>query len=196
MVDPIVDEAALRDVALHGGHAESGIKRHVGEHVQRGVEKAKRPNRRRNLMSKFRLGDTRRRGVMARLMASSQMVALPVAKAIAAEGKKVKMVYAIPTFQTPTNTEMSVSRRRQLLDLGIVALVQGLPPLRLVSGRATPLDVALLALRGALQHAILSGYRRRTPVAWLAPLADPLAVLALARGTLAPVRRWRGRQLS
>lgn len=37
--------------------------------------------------------------------------------AIAAEGKRVKLVYTIPTFQTPTNTEMSVSRRHQLLDL-------------------------------------------------------------------------------
>src|ERR1700761_5060981 len=38
-------------------------------------------------------------------------------KAIAAEGKRVKMVYCIPTFQTPTNTEMSISRRHQLLDI-------------------------------------------------------------------------------
>lgn len=36
---------------------------------------------------------------------------------VKAEGKKVKMVYTIPTFQTPTCTEMSVPRRHQLLDL-------------------------------------------------------------------------------
>lgn len=34
-----------------------------------------------------------------------------------AEGKRVKMVYTIPTFQTPTNTEMPTPRRRKLLDL-------------------------------------------------------------------------------
>ncbi|MBO6902100.1 MAG: PLP-dependent aminotransferase family protein [Rhizobiaceae bacterium] len=36
---------------------------------------------------------------------------------IEGEGKKVKMVYAIPTFQTPTGTEMSVPRRKMLVEL-------------------------------------------------------------------------------
>jgi 2-aminoadipate transaminase len=36
---------------------------------------------------------------------------------IAAEGKRVKLAYTIPTFQTPTNTEMPESRRRHLLAL-------------------------------------------------------------------------------
>lgn len=38
-------------------------------------------------------------------------------KKVKAEGKKVKVVYTIPTFQTPTCTEMSVPRRKQLLKL-------------------------------------------------------------------------------
>lgn len=33
------------------------------------------------------------------------------------EGKRVKMVYTIPTFQTPTGTEMSVPRRKLLVEL-------------------------------------------------------------------------------
>ena len=36
---------------------------------------------------------------------------------VKAEGKTVKLVYTIPTFQTPTCTEMSVPRRHQILDL-------------------------------------------------------------------------------
>lgn len=35
---------------------------------------------------------------------------------VKAEGKRVKMVYTIPTFQTPTGTEMSVPRRRMLIE--------------------------------------------------------------------------------
>lgn len=34
-----------------------------------------------------------------------------------AEGRKLKMVYTIPTFQTPTATEMSVPRRKRLVEL-------------------------------------------------------------------------------
>ncbi|OCC25487.1 hypothetical protein MB02_02285 [Croceicoccus estronivorus] len=33
------------------------------------------------------------------------------------EGRTVKMVYTIPTFQTPTNSEMSLPRRKHLMDL-------------------------------------------------------------------------------
>ncbi|MCI5074477.1 PLP-dependent aminotransferase family protein [Oricola sp.] len=36
---------------------------------------------------------------------------------IASEGRRLKMVYTIPTFQTPTATEMSVERRQRLVDL-------------------------------------------------------------------------------
>ncbi|TKT75733.1 PLP-dependent aminotransferase family protein [Aquamicrobium sp. LC103] len=35
---------------------------------------------------------------------------------VKAEGKRVKMVYTIPTFQTPTGTEMSVPRRKMLVE--------------------------------------------------------------------------------
>ncbi|MDI6028911.1 PLP-dependent aminotransferase family protein [Corticibacterium sp. UT-5YL-CI-8] len=36
--------------------------------------------------------------------------------AVRSEGKRVKMVYTIPTFQTPTGTEMSVPRRKMLIE--------------------------------------------------------------------------------
>lgn len=35
---------------------------------------------------------------------------------VKSEGKRVKMVYTIPTFQTPTGTEMSVPRRKMLIE--------------------------------------------------------------------------------
>lgn len=35
---------------------------------------------------------------------------------VKSEGKRVKMVYTIPTFQTPTGTEMSVPRRKMLVE--------------------------------------------------------------------------------
>jgi 2-aminoadipate transaminase len=37
--------------------------------------------------------------------------------AVTAEGKRVKMVYTIATFQLPTGAELSLARRRQLLEL-------------------------------------------------------------------------------
>lgn len=124
----------------------------------------------------------------------------------------------------------AASRPRQLLDLGVVWAVQGLPGLQLWRALATlvvtasprraasvlrPRDWALLGIRFALQGALTRVYRRgRVGVdpadgaadpaldatrpdllAALAPLVDPVAAAALTRGTFAPVRRWRGRDL-
>lgn len=60
-------------------------------------------------------------------MAGAELRAIPVdedgmdvdalERLLAAEGDRVKMVYTIPTFQTPTASEMSVPRRKKLLDL-------------------------------------------------------------------------------
>ena len=41
----------------------------------------------------------------------------PLIEAVKAEGKTVKLVYTIPTFQVPTNTEMPTRRRQMLLAL-------------------------------------------------------------------------------
>lgn len=111
----------------------------------------------------------------------------------------------------------AASRPRQLVDLGVVWIVQARPAMRLWrallhaarrrslrAGLLTlrPSDVLLLAVRFGLQLALTRVYRVRVgparvpdPVALTAPLADPIAFVALARGTLRPVKRWRGRAM-
>lgn len=78
-------------------------------------------------------------------------------------------------------------------DAATIWLVQGLPVLRLLTGRATRLDRVLLALRAAVLAASVPAYTRRGLPFWLSPLADPLAALALTLGAVAPRRTWRGR---
>jgi dolichol-phosphate mannosyltransferase len=105
------------------------------------------------------------------------------------------------------------SRSRQWFDLGVVWTVQGCPALRVwrAVARAAmhrslraalpalrPTDIALLAIRWSLQIALRRVYRRGARadlLALAAPLADPVAVVALTRGTIAPVRSWRGRAI-
>ncbi len=52
-------------------------------------------------MSQFRRGDNRRSGVMASVMASSQIVVLPVAKAMAAEGSGPRSLVTMPHTSRP-----------------------------------------------------------------------------------------------
>ena len=82
---------------------------------------------------------------------------------------------------------------RRWLDLGVVFLAQSLPLLRLLSRRADALDVVLVLARLGTLVGTRAAYERRGAAYWLSPLADPLAVLALARGVVDPRRRWRGR---
>ena len=83
---------------------------------------------------------------------------------------------------------------RRFADVAAVWLTLGLPPLRLLAGRAGRLDRALLALRWLMTGALAGSYARRGPAYWLSPLADPLAALRLTTSALRPARRWRGRQ--
>jgi len=78
-------------------------------------------------------------------------------------------------------------------DVALVWLTLGLPPLRLLLGRPTRLDLALIALRWTMLAPLASGYARRGAPYWLSPLADPLAALRLTVSALAPSKRWRGR---
>jgi dolichol-phosphate mannosyltransferase len=78
-------------------------------------------------------------------------------------------------------------------DAATVWLVQGLPMLRLLTGRTTRLDRVLLALRAGVLAASAPVYARRGAPFWLSPLLDPLAALALTLGAVAPRRTWRGR---
>ncbi|GHE26721.1 glycosyl transferase [Streptosporangium violaceochromogenes] len=82
---------------------------------------------------------------------------------------------------------------RLAADLGVVWLTAALPVLRLAAGRATRLDVGLLAVRLLLAGALRGSYARPGPGVLLSPLLDPLAAVRLTQATLRPVRRWRGR---
>lgn len=78
-------------------------------------------------------------------------------------------------------------------DAATIWLVQGLPMLRLLTGRATRQDGVLLALRAGVLAASVPVYTRRGAPFWLSPLLDPLAAAALTLGAVAPRRTWRGR---
>src|SRR4051812_32713823 len=78
-------------------------------------------------------------------------------------------------------------------DVALVWLTLGLPPLRLLSARPRPGDLALLAVRALLHAALASAHARRGAAYWLSPLADPLAALRLTLSALRPAQRWRGR---
>jgi dolichol-phosphate mannosyltransferase len=78
-------------------------------------------------------------------------------------------------------------------DVALVWLTCGLPPLRLLAGRTTPLDKALLGVRLVMLVPLAGSYTRRGTAYWLSPLADPLAAVRLTLSALRPARRWRGR---
>jgi dolichol-phosphate mannosyltransferase len=82
----------------------------------------------------------------------------------------------------------------QALDVATLWLTCGLPPLRLLAGRATALDRALLAVRWLLATQLARGYRPRAPWPYLAPLADPLVAARFTAAVLRPSRTWRGRR--
>jgi dolichol-phosphate mannosyltransferase len=83
--------------------------------------------------------------------------------------------------------------RWQVADLAVVWLTLGLPPVKALTGRATLLDAALLALRAALTVALAPSYTRRGIAYWLSPLADPPAAVRLTLSAARPARSWRGR---
>jgi len=99
---------------------------------------------------------------------------------------------ALPGVEPPT---------QQWRDLAVVTLAQALPLPRILHGRGDVVDVVLLALR----LGTLAGTRRAyTPsrglmdriAYWASPVADPLAVAAIARGILRPRQMWKGREYS
>lgn len=90
---------------------------------------------------------------------------------------------------------------RQLLDLAVLLLAQAAPVPRLLTGRGDLVDLVLLVTRLGTLGGTVSAYDlpdggRRAAYA-LSPLADPVAVAAVAVGTARPLlgRRhvWRGR---
>ncbi|WP_106400986.1 glycosyltransferase [Actinocorallia populi] len=78
-------------------------------------------------------------------------------------------------------------------DLAVVWLTCALPSARLLLGRPTRLDLALLGTRLLLAGALRGSYTRPGPGVWLSPLLDPAAAARLTWTSLRPVRTWRGR---
>jgi dolichol-phosphate mannosyltransferase len=87
----------------------------------------------------------------------------------------------------------ATSAPQQVADLAVVWLTQALPLPRLLSGRGTAADMALVALRAGIVAATAGSYRRPAPLTWAAPLADVPATARLTWCAVHPVRRWRGR---
>jgi dolichol-phosphate mannosyltransferase len=82
---------------------------------------------------------------------------------------------------------------RAAAGLAVVWLAQALPLARLLTRRADPLDLALLALRLGVLAATTGAYRHRGLPYWLSPLADLPVAARLTAATLRPERTWRGR---
>jgi dolichol-phosphate mannosyltransferase len=82
---------------------------------------------------------------------------------------------------------------RRTGDVATLVVVQVLPLLRLVTGRADRLDAVLLATRLGTLIGTRHAYRRRGVAYWLSPLADGPAVATLVSGLLRRRPRWRGR---
>ncbi|MGB0112220.1 MAG: glycosyltransferase [Ilumatobacteraceae bacterium] len=86
------------------------------------------------------------------------------------------------------------TRRRQLLDLAVIALTQVLPLARVASRRADVVDIALLAVRVGTLVGTRRAYTRTDAAYWASPLADPVAAAAIAAGIARGRRQtWRGR---
>jgi dolichol-phosphate mannosyltransferase len=86
------------------------------------------------------------------------------------------------------------TRRRQLVDLAVVAVTQVLPIPRLLLRRGDAVDLALAALRLGTLAGTRRAYTRIDAAYWLSPLADPLAAVAIGRGIARRGRQtWRGR---
>ena len=113
------------------------------------------------------------------------------------QGKRLKMVYTVPTFHCPTGTEMSVARRKKLVQLaqrhGFLILEDDVySELRFAGERLPTLlsldDSGLVIQCGSFSKNVAPGLR----MGWMA--GDPKAIAALAgvRQDLG-VSQWVGR---
>ena len=82
---------------------------------------------------------------------------------------------------------------RQALDVATLVLVMPLPLVRLVLGRAGPVDAAALAIRVGITAGVRPAGRGGSPL-WLSPLADVAAIAAQVHGVLIRRPTWRGRR--
>jgi dolichol-phosphate mannosyltransferase len=84
-------------------------------------------------------------------------------------------------------------RGRQWFHLAVVVLAQWLPLPRLLLRRADVVDALALLMRLGTLVGTRRAYRGAAATYWWSPLADGVAVVALARGMVARRQRWRGR---
>ncbi len=119
---------------------------------------------------------------------------------LGAEGKKVKLVYTIPTFQMPTNTEMPLRRREKLLALaaahGFVVLEDNVYGELRFDGEPLPtllsLDTSGLVIQtGSFSKAVVPGIR----LGWMAGPPDAIAALAAVRQDLG-TSQWTARVMT
>jgi dolichol-phosphate mannosyltransferase len=83
---------------------------------------------------------------------------------------------------------------RQLADLGLLTITLPLPLLRLVAGRLDAVDAIALVARVGTLVGTRRAYHRVDAAYWASPLADSLAVAALAIGASRRSQTWRGRR--
>jgi 2-aminoadipate transaminase len=119
---------------------------------------------------------------------------------LAAEGRRPKLVYTIPTFQTPTGTVMSVERRRRLADLaarvGFVVLEDGTYEALRYDGEPVPsiqsFDTHDRVLKvGSFSKTVAPALR----VGWISGREKALTALASVRTDLG-VGQWAARALA
>ena len=88
-----------------------------------------------------------------------------------------------------------IGRREIALDAMLLTLTMPLPLVRLLLRRADALDVALVAIRLGVAGGTRRAYRPVGMSLWLAPVVDPVAVVAVASASVRRTVTWRDRRL-
>ncbi len=82
---------------------------------------------------------------------------------------------------------------RQLLDVAVLALTLPLPLVRLMVGRPDPIDLVSLTARLGTLVGTRAAFSRNDLAYWASPLADVIAVAAVAKSVLTRRHVWSGR---
>jgi dolichol-phosphate mannosyltransferase len=82
---------------------------------------------------------------------------------------------------------------RQLLDVAVLTLSLPLPLARLVVGRCDPIDLIALVARLATLAGTRTAFARNDRAYWISPLADLIAVAAVAKSVMTRQHFWSGR---
>lgn len=82
---------------------------------------------------------------------------------------------------------------RQLFDVAVLTLTLPLPLARLVVGRPDPIDLVALVARLGTLAGTRTAFTRNDPAYWISPLADLIAVAAVAKSAMTRHHVWSGR---